>query len=569
MAGAKTADSVRQESIGIIGAGSAGLITAYTFLQDGFQNLQVLTRDKSVGGVWARGRVYPDVTINSVHGEFRFSSLPMPPPAMHERLGNRLCGADMTAYFEKFADTYLSGKIRFETEVLDIRRGKNGLGWDVEVRDLKTGNNEVLSYTRIVLCTGGCSQPRIPESLSAKAAQQAGFHGTVLHTSKFASSFDQILSEAQANPDYSAVVIGGGRSAQDISSLLARHGIRVSVVFEKADGFLAAPVQLPDWIRKSRFLAVFSPNIKLRTSLERFLHTTTLGCMITNGLWNWLTSSSYAALKIPKDSPLRNAHSLFWGVRSNDEGCGKKDGFHALANEGKIKLVAPNRAIGYSADGESLLLQDGQALQADLVILATGYTSSWTNIFTEKTVEELGIGRHPPSGADNDEWAHYKTLASPPPTPPQKDQWAPSIYRGLVPAKNITKRDFAISGAVFTTNNGYGFEVTAHWISSYFLGDTMRLPSTVEEALVETERHSAWMRKRFPGTLVSLNESYSSGLEFWSWPQAMDELLEDMGLPIMRSGGNWLTWPFKVVTVEEIATLSEERRVKREADTRT
>ena len=46
----------------------------------------------------------------------------------------------------------------------------------------------------------------------------------------------------------------------------------------------------------------------------------------------------------------------------------------------------------------------------------------------------------------------------------------------------------------------------------------------------------------------------------------MDELLDDMELPGMRSGGNWFTWPFKVISVDEIATLREERRAKREAD---
>jgi hypothetical protein len=65
---------------------------------------------------------------------------------------------------------------------------------------------------------------------------------------------------------------------------------------------------------------------------------------------------------------------------------------------------------------------------------------------SEKTIEELGIGRRPPS-QDADEWKHYKTLASPPASHPQRDQWSSSIYRGLVPAKNITKRDFAINGA--------------------------------------------------------------------------------------------------------------------------
>lgn len=54
----------RDESIGIIGAGAAGLITAQTLLRDGFKNVQLLTRDKSVGGVWAAERVYPGLLIN-------------------------------------------------------------------------------------------------------------------------------------------------------------------------------------------------------------------------------------------------------------------------------------------------------------------------------------------------------------------------------------------------------------------------------------------------------------------------------------------------------------------------
>jgi len=48
----------------------------------------------------------------------------------------------------------------------------------------------------------------------------------------------------------------------------------------------------------------------------------------------------------------------------------------------------------------------------------------------------------------------------------------------------------------------------------------------------------------------------------------MDELLDDMGLPSMRSGGNWLTWPFKVISPAEIKDLGKERHAKREADLR-
>lgn len=52
------------EPIVILGAGVAGLITAHILLQDGFTNVTLISRDKTVGGVWARERIYPGLLIN-------------------------------------------------------------------------------------------------------------------------------------------------------------------------------------------------------------------------------------------------------------------------------------------------------------------------------------------------------------------------------------------------------------------------------------------------------------------------------------------------------------------------
>ena len=56
--------SAREASVGIIGSGTAGLITAYTLIQDGFTSVQVLTRDEAAGGVWAAKRIYPGLILN-------------------------------------------------------------------------------------------------------------------------------------------------------------------------------------------------------------------------------------------------------------------------------------------------------------------------------------------------------------------------------------------------------------------------------------------------------------------------------------------------------------------------
>ena len=79
----------------------------------------------------------------------------MRPPDNSVKTGGRLSGEDVRQYAEDFAEKFLKGKIRFETEVLSIRRGDHGRGWRVLVRDGRMGGAErVLHYSRIILCTG-------------------------------------------------------------------------------------------------------------------------------------------------------------------------------------------------------------------------------------------------------------------------------------------------------------------------------------------------------------------------------------------------------------------------------
>jgi len=236
---------------------------------------------------------------------------------------------------------------------------------------------------------------------------------------------------------------------------------------------------------------------------------------------------------------------------------------------GKIELLAPARAVQYitsatDSTGATVLVEtsDGRRVSANTVVLGTGYRSSWTKLFDEKTRREIGLEPRPvPFTHDFD---NYTTLSEPPDHYNSSETRQTLIYRGIVPAKNIMKRDFAFNGTTFTTNPGYAFEANAHWISSYFLEDTfLRLPSSVDDATLRCLRYNAWIRKRHPDMLEAINESHNSVLSFWCWPQMIDDLLEDMDLPIMRSGGNWLNWPFKVVDLKEIENLHSERRQKR------
>lgn len=64
---------------------------------------------------------------------------------------------------------------------------------------------------------------------------------------------------------------------------------------------------------------------------------------------------------------------------------------------------------------------------------------------------ELGIGRHEPQTKVSGEW-NYTSLSDPPAINPENHSWVTTIYRGLVPAKNIMERDFAVAGALVSFN---------------------------------------------------------------------------------------------------------------------
>ena len=116
--------------------------------------------------------------LDSVHGEYRFSSLEMPPPERSEITDGRLTGISMRDYFETFSATHLFGKAKFlfHTQVLNVQRTSSstpsdsesesdfeeneekgrvsGSTWEVRVLNLESGKEEVLEFSRIVLATG-------------------------------------------------------------------------------------------------------------------------------------------------------------------------------------------------------------------------------------------------------------------------------------------------------------------------------------------------------------------------------------------------------------------------------
>ena len=60
--------------------------------------------------------------------------------------------------------------------------------------------------------------------------------------------------------------------------------------------------------------------------------------------------------------------------------------------------------------------------------------------------EEIGINKYAPQTKFEARY-NYKTLQNAPALKPENDKWVTSIYRDIMPAKNIERRDSAIAGA--------------------------------------------------------------------------------------------------------------------------
>lgn len=169
-----------------------------------------------------------------MHGQYEFSGLAMPPPPNCKATGGRLTGHDISQYLEKFADTFLTKRIRFMVEVVSISRKTAGQ-WSVKVLDLRRNVEEVLTFIKVVVCSGvsanlyhaiftsltfsqACSNPYIPLPLSPAAAKSVDFTGPVFHSAHFASELENLLfrvPQKMKDEIGSVVVVGSGRSAME------------------------------------------------------------------------------------------------------------------------------------------------------------------------------------------------------------------------------------------------------------------------------------------------------------------------------------------------------------------
>lgn len=212
-------DDRGRRRIAVIGAGPAGLVTAKTLMERGFE-VTVYEKGSFVGGTWVyendNGRrfLYKNLHINTSKRLTAFSGLPFPedtqPIPDHH---------DMARYFAAYADRFgLMRRIRFRSPVRELSPvpipGSRRPKWQV------TADNQAVEvYDAAVVCAGAFEKPKHATALQA-------FAGEYLHSADY--------REPERYVGKRVCIVGAGNSAVDIASDLCTTAKSVTLVARSA-----------------------------------------------------------------------------------------------------------------------------------------------------------------------------------------------------------------------------------------------------------------------------------------------------------------------------------------------
>jgi dimethylaniline monooxygenase (N-oxide forming) len=473
----------------VVGAGIAGLVTAKVMRDDGFDVI-VFEKDVGIGGVWSESRTYPGLRTNNSRDTYAFSDHP------YDRSADVFPTApQVRSYLRSYVERFeLASLIRPSTEVVGVVRA--GDGFDVTVRT--ADGLEAVRCDFVVVCAGTFSEPNMPAIDGVE-----GFAGTVLHSSH---ATDPALFAGRR-----VIVVGAGKSALDCAAWATEHARTCTLVFRAPQWM--APRFLPGGLTGDRLMFRRVVEVLYRyhrlNRFERFLHGP--ASAVPRGCWRGLSRVFRLVLRMPAvmvpDSPLP----------LQIETIGVAQEFYALAHRGKLELRR-DRVVSF--DGERVLLASGEALGADLVILATGWHQSFGFLAPELRSAARADGRL-------------------------------TLYRHILPP---TEPRLGFVGYTSSFACQHTSELSAHWLSQHFRGE-LPLPS-VAVMNAEVGRVSAWQAEVFPRH----PEGHFIGPYMAHYA---DDLLTDMGVPTRRMNNAFAEY-LAPYTPRRYEDLAAQRRASRQ-----
>ncbi|KAB5540322.1 hypothetical protein GE09DRAFT_253769 [Coniochaeta sp. 2T2.1] len=601
----------------VIGAGWFGLCAAKTYHQlHPEKSLAVLEFNPTLGGVWAKHRLYPGLKSNNMLGTYEYPDFPMDGETFGVKPGQFIPGDVIHEYLTKYAEKFgIFDKIRCNTKVLSAEHQEDAEGgWILTVQDTAESTKEKKILARkLVLATGLTSDAFLPEFQG-----QETFGAPLFHSKELKQHADTLDSAK------TVTVFGGTKSSFDAVYAYGSKGIPVNwVIRETGHGpiWIAPPYVTPlkKWLEKlvhTRMLTWFSPCIWGEAdgyvSTRRFYHGSAVGRAITNTFWSILGNDVLALNKYdanPETKKLKPwSHPMF--TASSFSILTYPTDIFDLVRNGTVKVHIADIT---HLSPRTVHLSDGTSFETDTMICATGWKHLPPLKFLPEGIDkELGIPHTPAQDnteplftpdmidrADKEILARFPRLKDQPVQNKKliplleseglstKDKLNPStpltpytLYRFMVPptASLLGKRDIAFAGVLMNFSVPLMAHAQSLWVNAYFDG---LLPASVIPASVNVNPTTTSPKSDDTGKAKTVDDIRYETVLFsrfgkWRYPAGygtrfpdfvfdavpyLDLLLGDLGLPVYRKKG-WVaeaTEPYGPEDYRDLVTAWREK----------
>ncbi|KAK4257478.1 hypothetical protein QN277_007059 [Acacia crassicarpa] len=375
-----------ERRVGIIGAGTSGLLACKYLVEKGFQPV-VFEAEDGVGGLWRH--TTESTKLQNSRETYKFSDFPWDSSVKEEHPSNFQVLQYLDSYAKKFG---ILSYIRFNSKVIDIDYvgevteeitqfwdlwggtgkpfGSKGK-WYLQVQDTKTLSTEVCEVEFVVLCIGKYSGlPKMPEFPTGEGPEV--FKGQVMHSMEFSSMANEEAAELIKSKR--VTVVGSMKSAYDIAAECASANGRkkpCTMVQRTAHWFL------PDfniWGINLAFLYFnrFS-ELLIHKPGESFFFSlvATLFSPLRWAISKFVELNLRWRMPLDKFGMVPN-HSFLKEFSSCQIGGMLPENFYDKVEKGSIIIKRSQDFIKFCKEG---LIIDGESkpLETDLVIFATGF----------------------------------------------------------------------------------------------------------------------------------------------------------------------------------------------------
>lgn len=545
----------------------------------------------SLGGVWARERLYAGIKTNNVLGGYEFSDFAMDSQKFNVGYDQHIPGEVVHEYLEAYCEEFgLGGYIKLGWMVESITRdddhntGSDDSGsWIVqainqtEKKGKRTTTN--IRTKKLIMATGLTSQPYMPQINGQENYQRPHFHFVDFKTRQ-----PELLDKKNQN----ITVFGSAKSAFDAAYLLADAGLSVDMII-RASGHgpsymspaRVTPLKkLIERLVNVRLLTWFSPCIwggeeanDYYSLIRRALHGTWLGRKIVDIFW-WILGNDMKTLNNydshPETAKLKPWVGTMW--IASGLGIFNYDGdVLEMVRNGKIKIHIAD--IDSLSEGQ-VHLSNGQNLPSDAMVCCTGWDSRPNIRFFPEGIEtQLGLPgllldslpEETLQNADAHILGKLPRLKDQPKNPSQDSKESLSrplrLYRFMVPCSPhlASSRSIVFVGMAMTVSTMMITQTQALWAAAYLSG-TLDLPSQTDMQWA-TALHTQFCKLRYG---VGANGKRVPDFVFDAVPY-IDMLLNDLKLNGKRKESRLKEW-FEPYVVGDYKGIVEEYLEKMEAD---